>query len=280
MTGRTAFAGLSLAAGLAAGLLLAIPGNSRADATEPRWEAGIGIAPISFPAYRGSRRQVSHVFPIPYFVYRSDRLRVDREGARGLLIDRPRFEIDISIDGAIPVDSDDDGPRHGMDDLDPIFEIGPSLNWILTADRRWQIRLPVRAAISVNSRSTSQQGWKAHPVLRYSRRGFHGWNAGFSIGPVFATREFHAYYYDVEGDDVIPGERPAFRSSGGYSGSALTLSASRRIDRIWFGSFVRYDHLAGAAFADSPLVETDHAVTVGLGISWVFRQSRETVPRH
>lgn len=247
--------------------------------TEPRWEAGIGVAPVSFPAYRGSRRQVHYVLPIPYLVYRADRLRVDREGARGLLVDRPRFEIDISIDGAIPVNSSDDGPRAGMDDLDPLVEMGPSLNWMLTADRRWQLRVPIRAAISLDRFSTSQQGWKAHPMLRYTTvEPVGGWNLGFNLGPIFATRDFHAYYYDVTGDDVIPGEREAFSAPGGYSGSALLVSASRRFERIWFGSFLRYDYLGGAQFEDSPLVETKHAVTAGLGISWVFRQSSERVP--
>lgn len=259
--------------------VLAATASTAPAADKPLLELGVGVAPISFPEYRGSSEQVGFVFPIPYAVYRGDRLRVDREGARGLLFDSPRFEIDVSIDGAIPVDSDSDGPRAGMDDLDPLVELGPSLNWLLTDDGRWQFRLPVRAAISVDTGSTSQQGWKAHPVLRYSTRDpVGGWNLGFNIGPIFATRAFHGYYYDVGTDDVIPGEREEYSASGGYSGSALLLSASRRFDRFWLGSFLRYDYLGGAAFEDSPLVETDHAVTAGLGISWVLWQSGRTVP--
>ena len=248
--------------------------------TAPRWEAGLGVSAISFPAYRGSRQQVTYALPIPYFVYRSDRLSVDRDGARGLLYARGPLEVDLSFDGAIPVDSDDNGPRAGMDDLDPVIELGPSLNWMLTADRRWQLRLPVRAAIAIDGFSTRQQGWTAHPQIRYvGQAPPGGWNLNVTFGPIFATREFHAFYYDVGGDDVIADERPAFRSSGGYSGTSLQLGISRRSGRLWFGSFVRYEHLGGAAFVDSPLVETETAVTAGLGIAWVFRESTERVHR-
>lgn len=268
---------------LLAGLALAVtpvPGAADGFAATPRWEAGLGGSVISFPAYRGSQRQVTYALPLPYFVYRSDRVSVDRDGARGLLYTHAGFEIDLSFDGAIPVDSEDDGPRAGMDDLDPVIELGPSLNWMLTDDRRWQLRLPLRAAISIDGSSTRQRGWKAHPQVRYAYRSPPGgWNANVTFGPIFATRDFHGYYYDVDGDDVIADERPAFRSSGGYSGSSLQLGVSRRVDRVWFGGFVRYEHLDDAAFVDSPLVETETAVTAGIGIAWVFRESSAHIRR-
>ncbi len=274
---------LSPAALLGLVLLLASAPAATADGdahAPPRWELGAGIATASFPAYRGANRQVTHVVPLPYAVWRSERLRVDREGARGLLFDSERFEINVSLDGAIPVDSDDDGPRAGMDDLDPLIEIGPSLTWMLTRDRRWQFRIPVRAAISINARSTSQQGWKIHPLLRYrSANTVAGWRFGGSVGPIFATRDFHAYYYQVAPEDAIPGERPAFSAAGGYSGSALSANASRRFNDVWFGAFLRYDNLAGAQFVDSPLVETDHAFTGGIAVAWILGESRERVPR-
>lgn len=259
-------------------LLLPSAGGAAWAGGEPLWELGLGVAPVSFPAYRGSRSQANYVLPIPYAVYSGKRLRVDREGARGMLFASPRFAIDISVDGAVPVDSDDDGPRAGMDDLDPVFEAGPSFNWYLTDDGRWRVRIPVRAAIAIDSTSTRSAGWKLHPMLRYSTPDpGHDWNIGFSIGPIFATRHFHAYYYDVDDDDATA-DRPAYTSSGGYSGSAVAASASRRFGRTWFGMFMRYDYLGGAQFEDSPLVETRHATTVGFGISRVIWQSSQRVP--
>jgi outer membrane scaffolding protein for murein synthesis (MipA/OmpV family) len=239
----------------------------------------IGVAPVTFPAYRGSDEQRSFTFPIPYVVYRGDRLRVDRGGARGILWDTDNVEVDLSIDGAIPVDSTDDGPRAGMEELDPILELGPSFRIELADmdDGRLEFRLPVRAAIGIGDGSTHHEGWKVHPMLNYNAPALvDGWDVGFNIGPKFASRDFHAYYYDVGAADVTS-ERPAYRASAGYSGLSMLVSASRRFERFWVGSFLRYDNLQGAAFEDSPLVETDHAISAGVAISWILWRSEESV---
>lgn len=270
---RPGIAGLVAAALVCAGIDGARAGEA------PLWELGIGVAPVTFPAYRGADEQRGFTFPIPYIVYRGDRLRVDRGGARGMLWDADNVEVDLSIDGAIPVDSTDDGPRAGMEELDPILEFGPSFKVGLTEtdSGRLEFRLPVRAAIAIDGGSTSQEGWKVHPMLNYSAPGLVAdWDVGFNIGPKFASRDLHAYYYDVGTADVTP-DRPAYRASAGYSGLSMLVSASRRFDRFWIGSFLRYDNLQGAAFEDSPLVETDHAISAGVAISWILWQSEEAV---
>jgi len=260
-------------------LALSIVSVAAPAAEKPLWELGLGVAPVTFPAYRGADEQRSFTFPIPYIVYRGDRLRVDRGGARGMLWDSENVEVDLSFDGAIPVDSTDDGPRAGMEELDPIVEVGPSLKIRLadTDSGRLEFRLPVRAAIGIGGGSTHHEGWKVHPMLSYNAPGLvDGWDVGFNLGPKFASRDFHAYYYDVEAADVTR-DRPAYRADAGYSGMSMLVSASRRFDRFWVGSFLRYDNLKGATFDDSPLVETDHAISAGVAISWILWRSDETV---
>ncbi|MEF8833782.1 MAG: MipA/OmpV family protein [Halofilum sp. (in: g-proteobacteria)] len=260
-------------------LALSIASAAAPAAEKPLWELGVGVAPVSFPAYRGADEQRGFTFPIPYIVYRGERLRVDRGGARGMLWDSESVEVDLSLDGAIPVDSTDEGPRAGMENLDPILELGPSLKVRLaeTESGRLEFRLPVRAAIAIDDGSTHQEGWKVHPMLNYNAPDLvDGWDVGFNIGPKFASRDFHAYYYDVRAADVTPA-RPAYRADAGYSGLSMLVSASRRFDRFWVGSFLRYDNVEGAAFDDSPLVETDHAISAGVAISWILWQSEETV---
>lgn len=247
---------------------------------QPLWELGLGIGMVNFPAWRGANTSSNFVAPLPYVAWRGERLRADRDGARGLLVDRPRLEIDISFDGAVPVDSDDNEAREGMDDLDPILEGGPSVNWLLHESGRglWRLRLPVRAALSIASDSLVDRGWTFNPTLHYqTRRTREHWKLGASLGPRFATRRYHAYYYEISASDATA-ERPAFSASGGYSGSTLTLSASRRLGRVWAGVFMRYDYLDGASFEDSPLVQTRHALLVGLGLSVILWQSERTVP--
>src|SRR5690606_40394337 len=51
----------------------------------PLWEAGLGVGALTLPDYRGSDERTNYVFPLPYFIYRGDFLRVDREGAQTLL---------------------------------------------------------------------------------------------------------------------------------------------------------------------------------------------------
>ncbi len=156
-----------------AGAVLAVAATAVQAADKPLWELGVGVAPVTFPAYRGADEQVSYTFPIPYIVYRGDRLRVDRGGARGMLWDSDNIEVDLSFDGAIPVDSSDDGPRAGMEELDPILEVGPSLKVGLaeTDSGRLEFRLPVRAAIAIDDGVTRQEGWKIHPMLNYAGAG-------------------------------------------------------------------------------------------------------------
>ncbi len=245
----------------------------------PLWEAGIGVAPVSFPHYRGSSEQEVYLLPLPYLIYRGDAFQIDRGGARGLLVDTPRFTVDVSADGAVPVASGDEGARAGMADLDPVFEIGPSAKWLLHRrnDVEWQLRMPVRAGVATDFRSAKHIGWKAHPMLAVDiRNGPGGWNLGMSAGPQFASRDYHGYYYDVARADAAA-TRPAYRASAGYSGTALQFSASRRFRDWWVGAFLRYEYLGGAAFEGSPLVETRQAVTGGLGVAWVFGRSERTV---
>lgn len=258
-------------------VLLLTPLATPAD--EPLWEAGVGVGAGSFPEYRGSNERSEYAVPIPYLVYRGDRFRVGRDGARGVLAETPDYELDIDVEGAVPVESSDDGPRAGMEELDPILEVGPLVDWRLgrTAVGRWTLRLPVRAAVATDLRSASHEGWTFHPQIRLNAPDLVGsWDFRISLGPRYASRNFHAYYYDVAPGDVRPG-REQYRAPGGYSGTALRMGGARRYGQLWVGAFVQYDNLSGAAFEDSPLVETKHAVAVGFGLSWVIRQSEAVV---
>jgi len=247
----------------------------------PLWELGIGAAPLTMPSYRGSKNQAFFPVPMPYIEYRGDFLRIDREGIRGLLYDTDRFRLDFSGDGALPAATDEDGPRRGMPDLDSVLEFGPSVNFIFheSPDARLQLRVPVRAAMAFDFSSLSHAGWKAHPHISVDfRKAVRGWNTGASIGPLFADRKYHAFYYDVKDRYAEPEFREAYQSGGGYSGTSLMVTASRRFEHAWAGLFVRYDNLDGAAFVDSPLVKTRHAFMAGFGIAYIFKTSETKVP--
>jgi len=261
---------------------LAVAGRDGVAGELPLWEIGAGVFPSTYPAYRGSDDQQYYLLPFPYLVYRGDFLRIDREGMRARLFDTDRVEINVSVSGAIPVNSDDSDARSGMPDLDPTFEIGPSLNIVLArpSDRQTlKLKLPVRFVIATDFSGTEQAGWIFNPHLNLdSRDVFGGWNAGLSMGPLFGNRKYHAYYYEVA-PEFATASRPAYSASGGYSGTLVIASLSRRFEHVWMGGFIRYDNLSGAAFDDSPLVETGHSVMGGFAVAYVLKKSSRTVSR-
>ena len=106
--------------------------------------------------------------------------------------------------------------------------------------------------------------------------GSYGWKLGLAVGPIFQSRKRNAYFYDVS-SDYVRTDRPAYRSAGGYAGSQFIAVLSRRFDRYWVGGFVRADTLRGATFDDSPLVRRRSAFAAGLGVTYVFGKSTQTV---
>jgi outer membrane scaffolding protein for murein synthesis (MipA/OmpV family) len=188
-------------------------------------------------------------------------------------------QINISVNASTPARSDDSKSREGMPDLDPTVEIGPSLNILLaelTDKQRLKMRLPVRSVIATDLRSTEQAGWIFNPHIKLeSEDVFGGWDAGLSLGPLFGSGKYHAYYYAVD-PQYATASRPEYSASGGYSGTLALASLSRRFNRIWMGGFIRYDNLSGAKFEDSPLLETDHSLMAGIAIAWIFRKSSRT----
>jgi MipA family protein len=206
-------------------------------------------------------------------------VRIDREGVRGDLFRSERLRLDISAAAAPPTKSDDSA-RTGMPKLDPAVEIGPALELKLgsPAERAgWSMVLPVRVVIASDLRHAQSLGWVFSPYLRYQPRRVPGagWEFDISFGPLYAGERYHDYYYQVD-PAFVTSTRSAYDARGGYSGSRLTLAASRRFANFWAGAFVRYDSLAGAVFDDSPLVRSHQSFMFGAGVAWIFSRSRET----
>ena len=127
------------------------------------------------------------------------------------------------------------------------------------------LRLPLRASFTV---ATDPRfiGWQLAPKLNLDVRdpfGLRDWNLGVQAGPLFADRRYHDYFYRV--DPVFAtAQRPTYAASGGFAGTQLLASASKRFERSWFGAFVRYDRLDGATFLASPLVRQRSAFAAGI----------------
>ena len=249
----------------------------------PLWEAGAGATVIHFPEYPGSDQRRTYVLPIPYVVYRGERFKVDRQKVRGLLFSHRLAELDMSLGGSVPVQSDDNDARQGMPDLDPTLEIGPSLNVFLyrTPSNRLtvELRLPLRAVEATDLRSIHHEGWLFHPHVNVDVRDIWpgpGWRLGMLAGPLFGSRQYHNYFYGVA-PAFATAARPAYEASGGYSGMQAIAALSKRFENYWVGAFVKGDSLHGATFVDSPLVRRKYAFAAGFAVAYVFAKSSERV---
>jgi outer membrane scaffolding protein for murein synthesis (MipA/OmpV family) len=247
---------------------------------EPLLEFGLGLGALAFEDYRGSATTHVYPLPVPYFLYNGKFLKADREGVRGMLFNQDWLELNLSGNATTPVRND--RARHGMPDLKSTLEIGPSLDLHLlhsTGSRiKLDLRLPLRSAITAEA-SPRYIGWTFTPRLALDvadPAGFAGWNAGFLIGPLFADHRYHQYFYSVD-PPYSTVSRPAYRAVGGYAGTQAIAALSKRYPRYWVGAYVRADTLAGAAFADSPLVLRSSYWSAGIGISWMIHTSTQKV---
>lgn len=278
------FRSLDVPGGIAAcALLLALFSPPTQAGQFPLWEAGAGVAAINFPDYRGSNERQSYLLPIPYLIYRGDFLKMEDQRVRGLFYRSDRAEIDVSINGSVPVKSKDNEARRGMPDLDPTLEIGPSLNFFLhrSSDKKAKLdlRLPLRAVIATDFSHVSDVGWIFQPNLNLDIKdplGYNGWKLGLLAGPVFADRRYHQYIYGVDAA-FATADRPAYTARGGYAGSQFVAALSKRYPSYWVGSFVKWDTLKGAVFEDSPLVKTKQYFTAGIAVSWIVGRSKTMV---
>jgi len=266
------------------GLLLS---SSAAAYHLPKWEFGLGAGLLNVPAYRGASGRKNIWLPVPYIAYRGDRIKVDEEGMRGELLRSKGLRLDFSVAGSLPV-GDGDGARKDMPALDPIGEIGPSLEWLIAAkghrhtewEQQWWLRMPLRAALSVGDPLVGYRGWVFSPYLDWvwvkgvSRA---RWRWSLSTGPIFVSQEYHDYFYTVS-SRYANVDRPAYDATAGYSGSRVTLTLSVNSKNWFVGGFARYDDLHGASFDDSPLVETHGYFAVGVAVSRIFMQSSEKAP--
>ncbi|AOW12911.1 hypothetical protein LPB72_18200 [Hydrogenophaga crassostreae] len=267
-------------AGIVAGGLFGVAAHAADE--KPLWEAGLGVATVSFPAYRGSDQRSQFVLPSPYFIYRGEFLKADREGMRAELFESDRLELTVSGALSPPASSDDILVRANMPDLDANIEFGPQLNVKLWqaehGARQLKLLLPLRAAFTLNSQPKSI-GWVFHPKLNLdvgSLPALPGWNIGLQAGALFGDRRQHQYFYGVDAP-YATADRPAYAARGGFAGMQYLVGVSKRYDSHWVGAFVRYDNLSGASFANSPLVRTKNYVAAGVAISWILGESSTRV---
>lgn len=214
-----------------------------------------------------------------YVLYRGDFLRIGEKGiVRGRLVHQRNWELDVSLDGSFPADSDKNEARKGMPDLNWLGEIGPRLQITLVRaarDAKIDFEMPVRAVIETNFKNFDFRGFIAAPRLAYQHKHFFRRDLEFklSIGGNFATTELADYFYRVpEGFETAA--RARYKANGGYIGSSLNVGLSRPLTRrieLYLLGGVNSHH--GAANENSPLFRDKTTFVVGAAVRWSLYQS-------
>ena len=266
---------------LTAGLMLATTALLPAHATEalragpPLWEIGALALGVSQQAYPGSDAHLRRALALPFFVYRGEWLRADREtlGLRAVKTDR--LELDLGVAGSFGGGDDEIEARRGMRELGTLVELGPRLKLQLgegPGGGRWRAELPLRGVFDLND-GGSYRGLAFEPKLLFERASASGWRYGTALSLILADRRLADDFYGVGPQDVAPG-RTAYTARGWLVTTRLSLSVSRSLGRDWrlFG-VARYDTVQGAANEASPLVRKKGGGSLGIGVSYTFARS-------
>lgn len=239
-------------------------------------EWGGGVSAVVFPDYVGSDEYQTLILPTPYFRYTSENLTVDRNLIQTKFFEQGPVASELSLGGSIPVDGDKNRARRGMDDLDWIGEIGPSLqyywlgNW--AADNALLLDAPLRVAASSDLSSAQWRGFTFEPKVRWRRfYPFHGLTVRpqITLGALAASADYHAYLYGVKSDDATA-SRPAYTAQGGFAGWQLSYSTVLQWRHYVLAGALRYINTDDAIFADSPLHKEGENILAGIMAAYVF----------
>jgi outer membrane scaffolding protein for murein synthesis (MipA/OmpV family) len=242
---------------------------------EKKWELGFGVGDISGPDYRGSDEYRNYVAPIPYVIYHGKYIQSDRDGLRGNVFKSPRYELTFSATATIVPKADENKAREDMPTLGSTIEMGPALNVKLIDNptNGLILQIPLRAVVAVTGSERGYSGLVFEPQFMY-RKTFKNWQYSQRLGVSFADEQYHDYYYSVAQEFITP-ERNFYDAHGGYSGIFTQAAISRTLqignEETKLAFFLRYENIDNTAFADSPLVKTNHVLRGGFAFIWVIK---------
>jgi outer membrane protein len=227
----------------------------------PLLEAGAGAVAAVVPAYPGSEDTNNFFIPFPTFFYRGDVLRADEEGGmRGRFLKTEDFEINLSIGGSLPANSEDVYARRGMPDLNTMVEVGPGLLATLWKKKgitnyKLGLNIPIRAAFAVDFFEAKERGLVFNPLLYFITENLIGKRVFTftSVSSVVASHKFQKVFYQVDPQFTL-NDRPAYAAQSGYLGTTVAQGFSK----LLFGkvnTFVglTWQNLRGSANENSPL---------------------------
>ncbi len=255
--------------------------KSVTEGSRPLWEGGIAFVGARVPAYPGANQYNFFALPFPSFFYRGDIVRADEEGGmRGRFFKNDTFEINLSIGGSLPANSDENEARQGMPDLKTMGELGPGLLATLWEQRgkssfKLGLNIPLRTALTLDFWSIKERGLVFNPLIYFITENFVAKKIFTFTGlsSVVASQKFHKVFYQVD-QQYVTNDRAAYQAKSGYLSTTLSQGFSTQLYKnVMTFLGVSYSHYKGAANYNSPLMKQDHNFNVAMGLVWWFYES-------
>lgn len=239
-------------------------------AKEHHYQLGLGVGVVTYPSYIGSKSSNQLIMPVPYIRYQGEKTTIGKGGISRKLFDNNDLSLDLSLGASLPVESDNALPREGMHDLDFTLELGPRLSYTFYKDEQHKLnmKLPLRAVVSINSDKLDRQGFLLTPNLNY-RFKRNDFQFKLKTGPLWADKKYHNYFYGVA-QQYVTANRNSYDAQGGYNGYRNTISVKYKQGSWNYGAFVSHFNIDGATFENSPLVETKNGLFLGSFISYTL----------
>lgn len=239
---------------------------------------GLGIAFTHIDDYIGADESQVYILPVPYIYYQSEKFTIDRNAFEGDIFTSSRWHLALDAAGSIPVKSDKNKARKGMQDLDWIGELGPSIEYYLSGHSRSvnsvYIDVSIRKAIATNFSKVTDAGWTSkvslHKSYQLKSRFFGGETRIESALTALAYSDKYSQYFYSISEDEQTDTRKLYSAKGGYAGLRLSLGGTWRKNNIWVGLFTQYTNLKNATFEDSPLVKSNSNLLAGIVVSYIF----------
>ena len=249
-------------------------------ATElPLWEAGVVGLGIEQLAYPGSDKQVQRSFVLPYLIYRGEFFRADRDNVGLRAYKSDTLELDIGFAAALGSTESDVPERDQMPELGTLVEAGPRLRWTIS-DNVWGSRLrldlPVRAVFDIED-SMRYSGISFEPALFADVTTDDKLSYTFGVSALFGSEKLTDRFYQVAARYATD-LRPEFDARPGLIALRLSGAISKKFSAKWRGfGFARYETVSGTKNRQSPLVVANGGWSVGLGVTYIFATSTQTV---
>jgi outer membrane scaffolding protein for murein synthesis (MipA/OmpV family) len=245
--------------------------EAQTQAKKGKWTFGVGVMGARIPHYPGAEQSKKLLIPFPYINYKSEKLTIDRTGVVGKLYKAGNWDLTWSGNASIKVASEDNRARSGMPDLGWVAATGPALNWRL--DDSFYLQWTARKAFAYDDEFNSI-GWQGEMSANWGTKPKAFYDLGKAAMVLktkvgFGSSDYNDYLYAVDSQYATT-DRPAYHASSGYTGTQLLAGFELNTSKYRTGLFIRYHHIGGASFEESPLVKQSGNLSFGFAFAWIL----------